>query len=145
MDTVLCSGLQIFPEMSPDINILVQIGILIVLYVAVFSAKRLKFDAHGAFMLATVALNLGSIALVMLPSAVRILAGASPGGFTTFVAVHSLVGVAVEAVGAYIVVDWVYRRSTGACSKFAPWMRRLAPLWVLVTLSGAYMYYLLYL
>ena len=143
MDTVLCSRLQIFPGMSPDINILVQIGILIGLYVAVFSARRHKFDAHGAFILAIVALNLGSIALVMLPSAVRILSGASPGGFTAFVAVHLLVGVAVEAVGAYIVVDWVYRRTTGACSKFAPWMRRLAPLWILVTMSGAYMYYIL--
>ena len=120
-------------------------GFLIVLYVAVFSARRLKFDAHGAFMLVIVALNLGSIMRVMLPSAVRLLSGASPGGFTAFVAAHSLVGVVVEAFGAYIVVDWVYRRTTGACSKFAPWMRRLAPLWVLVTLSGAYMYYLLYL
>jgi uncharacterized membrane protein YozB (DUF420 family) len=145
MDTVLCSELQIFPGMSPDINILVQIGILIVLYVAVFSARRLKFDAHGAFILTIVAFNLASIVRVMLPSAIRLLAGASPGGFTAFVAAHSLVGVAVEAVGAYIVVDWAYRRTTGGCSKFAPWMRRLAPLWVLVTMSGAYMYYLLYL
>ena len=143
MDTVLCSRLQIFPGMSPDINILVQIGILIGLYVAVFSARRHKFDAHGAFILAIVSINLGSIVRVMLPSAVRILSGVSPGGFTAFVAAHSLVGVAVEAVGAYIVVDWVYRRTTGACSKFAPWMRRLAPLWILVTMSGAYMYYIL--
>ena len=145
MDTVLCSGLQIFPGMSPDINILVQIGILIGLYVAVFSARRHKFDAHGAFMLVIVVFNLGSIVRVMLPSAVRMLTGVSPGGFTAFVAVHSLVGVAVEVVGAYVVVDWVYRRTTGACSKFAPWMRRLAPLWVLVSMSGAYMYYILYL
>jgi hypothetical protein len=106
--------------MSPDINILVQIGILLFLYVAVFSAKRLKFDAHGAFMLAIVALNLGSIARVMLPSAVRMLSGASPGGFTAFVAAHSLVGVAVEAVGAYIVVDWVYRRTTGPAPSSPP-------------------------
>jgi len=131
--------------MSPDINILVQIGILIGLYVAVFSDRRHKFDAHGAFMLVIVAFNLGSIVGVMLPSAVRLLTGVSPGGFTAFVAVHSLVGVAVEVVGAYVVVDWVYRRTTGACSKFAPWMRRLAPLWVLVSMSGAYMYYILYL
>ena len=131
--------------MSPDINILVQIGILIGLYVAVFSARRHKFDAHGAFMLVIVVFNLESIVRVMLPSAVRMLTGVSPGGFTAFVAVHSLVGVAVEVVGAYVVVDWVYRRTTGACSKFAPWMRRLAPLWVLVSMSGAYMYYILYL
>ena len=98
MDLVLCSGLQILPEMSPDINILVQIGVLIVLYVAVFSARRFKFDAHGAFMLVMRA----------LPSAVRLLASASPGGFTAFVAAHSLVGVAFEAVGAYVVRARLY-------------------------------------
>jgi hypothetical protein len=40
----------------------------------------------------------------MLPSASRILAGASQSGFTIIVAIHSLIGFIVEALGAYILL-----------------------------------------
>lgn len=47
MDTVLCPRLQVFPGMSPDINIQVQIDTLLFLYVAVFTSRMLKIEFGG--------------------------------------------------------------------------------------------------
>lgn len=48
MDTVLYPRLQVFPGMSPDINILVQIDTLLFLYVAVFTSRMLKIEFGGS-------------------------------------------------------------------------------------------------
>lgn len=64
--------------MSSFVNLLLQFGLMATLVVAVLYAKRVRFGIHGTVMSAVVALNLLSILLVMLPSAVRILSSSAP-------------------------------------------------------------------
>lgn len=130
--------------MSPYANMILQLGLTVALMVGVALVKRLRIAAHGYVMLLAVALNLPSIAIVMLPSASRILSGASASPFTALVAVHSLLG--AFAIGAGVYVLWVWRlRAPGAsCFGSRGLMRALAPLWFVTVALGAAMYYMLY-
>ena len=98
---------------------------------------------HGYVAFAAVTLNALSIIVVMLPSASRILAGASQSGFTIIVAIHSLIGFIVEALGAYILLRWRFQTPGPTCWKMKGLMRVLAALWTLSVLLGALVYYML--
>lgn len=130
--------------MLSDINLILQIGILVTLTIGIAYVKRVKFNVHGYLMFVAVALNVPSIISVMLPSALRILDGASLNAFTSIVMIHSLLGVIVIGLGIYILVVWRFKRPGGSCFKSKRLMRTLAPLWVVSVVSGAIMYFLLY-
>jgi uncharacterized membrane protein YozB (DUF420 family) len=124
-------------------NLLLQFVILGVLAFGILRGKKGHLNMHGYIAFAAVALNALSIIVVMLPSASRIMAGASQSGFTMIVAVHSLLGFIVEALGAYIVLRWRFQTPGPTCWKMKSLMRVLAALWTLSVLLGALVYYML--
>lgn len=99
---------------------------------------------HGYLTFAAVALNVLSVALVMLPSAVRILGRTSLSTFTVIVGVHSVLGLVALAVGIYIVLVWRFWRPGGSCFRLRSFMRPLAMVWVVTMIQGVLMYLTLY-
>jgi uncharacterized membrane protein YozB (DUF420 family) len=130
--------------MLSGVNLILQVCLTAALIVGIASVKRLKFSAHGYLMFLVVALNLPSIAIVMLPSSSRILAGASVNPFTTVVIAHSLLGVLAIGAGIYIMWTWRFRKPGVSCFRSRDLMRTLVPLWMVTVVLGAAMYYMLY-
>ena len=95
--------------MPSTLNLILQFVILGVLVYGILSAKKKRLNMHGYIAFVAIALNALSIVVVMLPSASRIIAGASQSGFTMIVAAHSLLGFIVEVLGAYIVLRWRFQ------------------------------------
>ncbi len=129
--------------MASKLNLILQFMILGVLAFGILRVKKGRLVMHGYIAFAAVFVNALSIIVVMLPSASRIMAGASPGGFTTIVAVHSLLGFLVEALGAYIIIRWRFQPPGPNCWKMRGLMRVLAALWTISVALGAYVYYML--
>ncbi len=129
--------------MPSTLNLILQFVILGVLVFGILSVKKGRLKMHGYIVFAAVALNAVSIIVVMLPSASRIMAGASPGGFTTIVAFHSILGFLVVALGAYIILRWRFQTPGPTCWKMKGLMRVLAALWTVSVVLGAYVYYML--
>lgn len=127
-----------------DINLILQIGIFIVLSAGVVSVKRQKFNLHGYVMFSAAALNLLSIAIVMLPAVVSIFSGASQNTFTSITALHSVLGTIAEGLGIYIVGVWRFSSSVASCSRLKTHMRVLAVLWTTTVVLGVTVYILLY-
>jgi len=123
---------------------ILQLGLTVALLAGIALVKRLRIAAHGYVMLLAVALNLPSIAVVMLPSATRILGGASISPLTAVVAVHSILGVVVVGAGIYVLWVWRLRAPGASCFGSRGLMRALAPVWVVTVVLGAAMYYMLY-
>ena len=117
--------------------------ILSILVFGILSVKKKRLNRHGYIAFAAVILNALSIIVVMLPSASRIMAGASQSGFTLMVAVHSLLGFIVMALGAYILLRWRFQTPGPTCWKMKGLMRVLAALWTISVLLGALVYYTL--
>jgi len=130
--------------MLSGVNLILQVCLTAALIVGIASVKRLKFSAHGYLMFLAVALNLPSIAIVMLPSTSRILAGASLNPFTAVVAAHSLLGAIAIGAGIYVMWIWRFRKPGVSCFRSRGLMRALAPLWMVTVVLGAAMYYMLY-
>jgi len=128
--------------LTPSVNSIIQLGLLMFLSLGVLYVKKFKINIHGYLLLLTVLLNGFSIASVMIPSAIRILDGASINSFTVSIGLHSLVGFFVEIIGFYIVIDWYFKK--GACIRFKNYMRVLAPLWIILAVFGFYLYFSLY-
>lgn len=127
-----------------DVNLLVQVVILVLLFVGFYVVKRLKFGQHGYFMFFAVAVNLLSMIFVMLPSALSIIGGASLTFFTGLMALHSALGAVAEVWGIYIVAVWRFRRPGQSCFKLRNHMRVLMILWVMTSVLGFALYGLLY-
>jgi len=105
--------------LTPNVNLILQLGLLLLLSAGILYVKRFKVNLHGYLLLLTVLLN----------------------GFST--GIHSAVGLFVEIIGFYIVIDWYYKKGT-SCIRFKKYMRILAPLWVLLAVFGFYLYFSLY-
>ncbi len=129
--------------MASTLNLILQVMILGVLAYGILRVKKGRLVMHGYIAFAAVFVNALSIIVVMLPSASRIMAGASPGGFPTIVAVHSHLGFLVEALGAYIIIRCRVQPPGPNCWKMKGLMRVLAALWTISVALGAYVYYLL--
>jgi hypothetical protein len=130
--------------MSSGLNMLAQLVITGVLFVAIVYAKRREFRLHGMVIAAAVALNGLSILLVMVPSALRIFSGASLSGFTLAVGIHVVLGMVAQFAGLYIVWGWRLREPGGTCFRLGGHMRSLSRLWTLMVVLGGLVYYMLY-
>ncbi len=129
--------------MASTLNLILQVMILGVLAFGILRVKKGRLVMHGYIAFAALSLNALSIIVVMLPSASRIMAGASQSGFTLMVAVHALLGFIVEALGAYIVLRWRFQAPGPTCLRMKGLMRVLAALWTVSVVLGAYVYYML--
>ncbi len=130
--------------MSGTLNLFAQFGILAALLIGVIYVKRLRYGLHGYLTFVAVALNVLSVALVMLPSGARILGRASLSTFTVIVGIHSVLGLLALAVGIYIVLVWRFRRPGGSCFRLRSSMGPLAMVWVVTMTLGVLMYLILY-
>ena len=124
-------------------NLMIQAIITAALTLGIFYVKRRKIIPHGYVTLVAVVLNALSVIIVMLPSAVRIVSGASVNAFTLVVIVHSILGAAAIVVGVYLVAVWRLRKPGESCFKLRNYMRPLAMVWILSAALGAYVYYML--
>ena len=129
--------------MPSTLSLILQFVILGVLAFGILNVKRKRLNLRGYVAFTAVALNALSIIVVMIPSASRIMTGASQSGFTMIVAAHSLLGFIVEALGTYIVLRWRFQTPGPTCWKMKGLMRVLAVLWTLSVLLGALIYYML--
>jgi uncharacterized membrane protein YozB (DUF420 family) len=124
-------------------NLIIQAIITAALTLGIFYVKRRKIVPHGYVTLAAVVLNALSVIIVMLPSALRIVSGASMNAFTMVVIAHSILGAAAIIVGLYLIVVWRLRKPGESCFKLRNYMRPLAIVWILSVALGAYVYYML--
>jgi uncharacterized membrane protein YozB (DUF420 family) len=124
-------------------NLIIQAVITAALTLGIFYVKRRKIAPHGYVTLAAVILNALSIIIVMLPSVLRIIDGASMNAFTMVVLAHSILGAATIIVGVYLMATWRLRTPGESCFMLRNYMRPLAMIWILSAALGAYVYYLL--
>ena len=124
-------------------NLVIQAIITAALTLGIFYMKRRKIIPHGYLTLAAVVLNALSVIIVMLPSTVRIVSGASMNAFTMVVIAHSILGAATIIVGVYLMAVWRLRKPGESCFKLRNYMRPLAMIWILSAALGAYVYYML--
>ena len=124
-------------------NLVVQAVITATLIVGVYYVKRRRIASHGYLTLAAVILNALSVLAVMLPSVLRILAGASFNSFTLLVLAHSILGAAAVVVGVYLMATWRLRKPGESCFMLRNYMGPLAAIWILSAALGACVYFLL--
>jgi uncharacterized membrane protein YozB (DUF420 family) len=124
-------------------NLIIQAIITAALTLGIFYVKRRRIVPHGYATLAAVVLNALSVIIVMLPSALRIVSGASMNAFTMVVIAHSILGAAVIIVSVYLMAVWRLRKPGESCFKLRNYMRPLAMIWILSAALGVYVYYML--
>ncbi len=124
-------------------NLIIQAIITAALTLGIFYVKKRKITPHGYVTLAAVVLNALSVIIVMLPSVLRIIDGASMNAFTLVVIVHSILGAVAIVVGVYLMAVWRLRKPGESCFKLRNYMRPLTMVWILSVALGAYVYYML--
>jgi uncharacterized membrane protein YozB (DUF420 family) len=124
-------------------NLIIQAIITVALTLGIFYVKKRKITSHGYVTLAAVVLNALSVIIVMLPSSLRIVSGASMNVFTMVVLAHSILGAAAIIVGVYLMATWRLRTPGESCFRLRNYMRPLAMIWILSAALGAYVYHLL--
>lgn len=125
------------------LNLILQFAIIGVLSYGILVVKKGRHNSHGIIVFTAVVLNTLSVAAVMLPSAYRIMSGATQSVFTLVVSLHSVLGFVVWALGVYIVLRWRFQPPGPTCWRMKGLMRVLAALWMVSVLLGAVVYYLL--
>ena len=134
------------PIISPQVNIVLQLIILVLFVAAMWMKGRKKFSLHGMIMLVAVVLNLVSFALIMLASLLRMeIIMTQPFHAVSIAAlVHSAAGLVATVLGIWLVASWHLQSSMKVCFKNKKLMRVTSALWLAVLLVGFLLYYLLY-
>jgi uncharacterized membrane protein YozB (DUF420 family) len=134
------------PFISPQVNAMLQLIILVLLVVGIGMKWRKKFSLHGMILLVAVILNLVSFVLIMLPSLLRteIIITQPLQAVSIVTLIHSSVGLVVMILGMWVVASWRLQSSMKICFKNKKLMRLTSMLWLVVLLVGFLLYYLLY-
>jgi uncharacterized membrane protein YozB (DUF420 family) len=132
---------------ASDINLVAQILILAGLYYGFSLARRKRIAQHANVQTAMVFLNLILIAIVMTPSLLGYVNYVNAGGAVSnrlrqLLAVHSVLGAAVEVYAIYLIASmrtkWIPERFR--VRNFALAMRATLALWTVVFLVGVWIY-----
>ncbi|MFP3985107.1 MAG: hypothetical protein ACLFU9_03960 [Candidatus Bathyarchaeia archaeon] len=134
------------PFISPQVNVVFQVVILVLLIISIRMKRRQKLSSHGITMLAAVILNVFSFGLNMLPSLLRTeIIGIQPfHAISMATLIHSGVGLVVMILSIWIVASWQLQSSLKYCFKNKRLMRLTTILWLAALLTGFLLYYLLY-
>ena len=134
------------PFISPQVNAMFQLIILVLFVVSIGMKWRKKFALHGMIMLVAVILNLFSFILIMLPSLLRteIIITQPLQAVSIVTLIHSSVGLVVMILGIWLMASWHLQSSIKNCFKNKRLMRLTSILWLVVLLMGFLLYYLLY-
>lgn len=130
--------------MVPWLNFILQLFAIACIIIGVVYVRNLRIRFHGLAMLVAVVLNAFSIFFVMLPSAIRILSGASVSSFTSVVACHSFIGIVIEIIGIYFLWIWRYRKPGESCFRFRDHMKIVNLIWLGMFIVGVSIFYQLY-
>jgi uncharacterized membrane protein YozB (DUF420 family) len=135
------------PLISPEINLVFQIVILAIIFVAFALKKMRKYLLHGWMMLVGVVLNALSFVLIMVPSFSNmrefILANAL-NRISLVTLAHGVLGGIAEVLGVILIAYWHLQSSTKNCVRRKKVMRITFGLWVIALLLGILLYILSY-
>lgn len=130
--------------LSSDISMILQLSTMGLIILGFIIVKRKSFQPHGTLMFLATVLNTGSILLVMVPVALNLRDSALP-GFLNLFRIHIILGLIVEAVAVYLVVDWRFQKPGPTCFQRKNWMLSLSLLWITELIIGMLIYMRLYL
>lgn len=134
----------------PTINLFVEIGILIGLYIGFIYARKKMFRPHHANIQATmVLLNLVLILTIMIPSFNRfvIQGGTTTGTVGTLMIAHAVIGGITEIVALYLVFSERFKiiPKPWRIQNIKPVMRVVLVAWTITAMLGFAIYYFRYL
>lgn len=134
------------PLISPQVNAVLQIIILVLLLVGFGIKRRQKHVLHGITMLAAVTLNLLSFVLIMFPSLIRMEIISTQPLYTISIAtlIHSAIGMVVIILGIWLVSVWRLQSNLKNCFRNKKLMRLTTAMWLSALLIGFLLYSLLY-
>ncbi|MCW3980353.1 MAG: hypothetical protein NWF11_02650 [Candidatus Bathyarchaeota archaeon] len=135
------------PLISPQVNAVLQIIILVLLLVGVGIKRRQKHVLHGITLLAAVILNLLSFVLIMFPSLIRMEIISTQPLYIISLAtlIHSAIGIVVIILGIWLVSVWRLQSNLKNCFKNKKLMRLTTAMWLSALLIGFLLYSLLYI
>lgn len=125
-------------------NIAVQVLLLILVSVAVYFAKKRRFDKHCTIIRITVPVQIIAIIAVMLPSMSGYIKSEPFGILFEFeMLIHHTLGLLV--IVFWICINLAFGKVIGMPRKFALFMRTAFILWILAFILGLHMYARIYL
>jgi uncharacterized membrane protein YozB (DUF420 family) len=130
-----------------QVNLVLEIIILMVLFAAFALKRKGKFLKHGSTMLAGVVLNILSFAIVMGPALFSLGQNGlfdHPGRLYFVTLAHAGLGGTALVLGVLLVASWHLQTSTQSCMRRKKIMRLTFVLWVLALILGILLYTLLY-
>jgi len=130
---------------TSDLNLIVQIGLLVILVAGLVLAKKRKLTVHHTWMTAIVIVNAVMIIAIMnpaffrlLPFAWRRLGAAGP----TVLWLHAFVASAAELMGVYAVLSMRMDMPESWRLRNPKWYMRITfTLWALALLGGVALYW----
>jgi ABC-type tungstate transport system substrate-binding protein len=143
MRTYMASLLNTNAPMSSEISMILQLAALAILIIGFIVVKQKKYMPHGVTMLLATLMNLTSVAVVMVPVALR-LADTSIPGFNLLFRTHAILGVTVLALSIWIVADWRFQKPGPTCFQRKKWMLGLDLTWVAELIMGMLLFLELY-
>ncbi|HVP15949.1 MAG TPA: hypothetical protein VMT42_01105 [candidate division Zixibacteria bacterium] len=135
-----------------DLNLILQVIILAVLGLAIYARLRHSYMKHAVMMGSAIVLHTFAIFAIMIPSLLSM--ESSPTGllkdlltrFALVTVTHSIIGGLVEIIGVWLVVSWLFNRSSvEKCFRRKNIMRATIALWLAELVLGIFVYMMLYL
>ena len=126
-----------------EMNLILHIIILIVLFVSLELKYMKRLFWHGATMLIALVLHVISFVLVMWPS-FRLF---YPYGYSTFsfiTVAHAILGGATLILAIWLIASWHLQRSLKPCSRRKKTMLLVFVIWIISLLLGILLYLYLY-
>ncbi len=113
------------PVISPQVNAVLQVIILVLLVAGMIVKGKKKFALHGKIMLVAIILNLLSFVLIMLPSLLmmEIIRAQPLHAVSIAVLIHSAAGLVALILGVWLVASWHLQTSLQNCFKNKKLMR----------------------
>jgi uncharacterized membrane protein YozB (DUF420 family) len=131
-----------------DINLIMQIIMVIIIFISLVYKNRLEFKMHGILMALAVVLHIISLVAVMGPSFAQ-----AYDYFTTATSefavqttwIHAIPGVIAMILGIFLIVGWALRPANlAACSRNKRLMDLTVLLWVVSLVFGIVSYVAFY-
>ena len=133
---------------TADVNLLLQIAILCLLLIGRSRAKKKNFRKHGRYMAVAVALNVASLATIMLPSlllGLGFLVTNPTNPLSILAILHAGFGTLSLSLSLYLVLKWRFSKPLVECLKNKRLMNPTIILWITTAMIGIILYLELYI
>jgi uncharacterized membrane protein YozB (DUF420 family) len=129
--------------LSSEISMIIQLVSLVIIIVGFVIVKQKKYRIHGIVMFSATLMNTAAVLIVMIPVAIRLSGTSIPGLNLTF-RLHFLIGLIVELIAVYILVDWRFQKPGPTCFQRKKWMLGLSLTWIAEVILGILVFTKLY-